>query len=137
MNPQLESLPLWASLPITLLLLLGSAIVLIGALGLVRLPHFFQRIHGPAITITLGTGSILIASMIYFSVLQSRLVIHELLITAFVMLTAPVVAMLLMRTAVYRDLRARDRRPTVSANENKSKSKTTTEVYPFSAKEEP
>lgn len=133
MNPQLESLPLWASLPITLLLLLGSAIVLIGALGLVRLPHFFQRIHGPAITITLGTGSILIASMIYFSVLQSRLVIHELLITAFVMLTAPVVAMLLMRTAVYRDLRARDRRPTVSANE----SKTTTEVYPFSAKEEP
>ncbi|HCR95935.1 MAG: monovalent cation/H(+) antiporter subunit G [Halomonas sp.] len=135
MNPQLESLPLWASLPITLLLLLGSAIVLIGALGLVRLPHFFQRIHGPAITITLGTGSILIASMIYFSVLQSRLVIHELLITAFVMLTAPVVAMLLMRTAVYRDLRARDRRPTISANENKSK--TTTEVYPFSAKEEP
>lgn len=133
MNPQLESLPLWASLPITLLLLLGSAVVLIGALGLVRLPHFFQRIHGPAITITLGTGSILIASMIYFSVLQSRLVIHELLITAFVMLTAPVVAMLLMRTAVYRDLRARDRRPTVSANE----SKTTTEVYPFSAKEEP
>ncbi|MGO2148298.1 MULTISPECIES: monovalent cation/H(+) antiporter subunit G [Halomonas] len=133
MNPQLESLPLWASLPITLLLLLGSAIVLIGALGLVRLPHFFQRIHGPAITITLGTGSILIASMIYFSALQSRLVIHELLITAFVMLTAPVVAMLLMRTAVYRDLRARDRRPTVSANE----SKTTTEVYPFSAKEEP
>ena len=59
--------------------------------------------------------------------------IHELLITAFVILTAPVVAMLLMRTAVYRDLRARDRRPTVSANE----SKTTTEVYPFSAKEEP
>ena len=36
MNPQLESLPLWASLPITLLLLLGSAIVLIGALGLVQ-----------------------------------------------------------------------------------------------------
>ncbi|SJN14470.1 Na(+) H(+) antiporter subunit G [Halomonas citrativorans] len=133
MNPQLESLPLWASLPITLLLLLGSAIVLIGALGLVRLPHFFQRIHGPAITITLGTGSILIASMIYFSALQSRLVIHELLITVFVMLTAPVVAMLLMRTAVYRDLRARDRRPIVSAN----KSKTTTEVYPFSSKEEP
>ncbi|MBE0404159.1 monovalent cation/H(+) antiporter subunit G [Halomonas citrativorans] len=133
MNPQLESLPLWASLPITLLLLLGSAIVLIGALGLVRLPHFFQRIHGPAITITLGTGSILIASMIYFSALQSRLVIHELLITVFVMITAPVVAMLLMRTAVYRDLRARDRRPIVSAN----KSKTTTEVYPFSSKEEP
>ena len=131
MNHELEALPIWASLPVTVLLLIGSAIILIGALGLVRLPHFFQRIHGPAITITIGTGSILIASMIYFSALQSRWVIHELLITAFVMLTAPVVAMLLMRTAVYRDLRARDRRPTNSAKENKA----TTEVYPFSTKE--
>lgn len=131
MNHELETLPIWASLPVTVLLLMGSAIILIGALGLVRLPHFFQRIHGPAITITIGTGSILIASMIYFSALQSRWVIHELLITAFVMLTAPVVAMLLMRTAVYRDLRARDRRPTDSAKENKD----TTEVYPFSTKD--
>ncbi|MBP5979712.1 MAG: cation:proton antiporter [Halomonas sp.] len=124
----MEALPIWISLPVTLLLLLGSAIILIGALGLVRLPHFFQRIHGPAITITLGTGSILIASMMYFSALQSRLVIHELLITVFVMLTAPVVAMLLMRTAVYRDLRARDRRPVDRAKDQKA----TDEVYPFS-----
>lgn len=131
MNYELETLPIWASLPVTLLLLIGSAIILTGALGLVRLPHFFQRIHGPAITITIGTGSILIASMIYFSALQSRWVIHELLITAFVMLTAPVVAMLLMRTAVYRDLRARDQRPTDRAKEHKA----TTEVYPFSTKE--
>ncbi|MCE8020974.1 Na+/H+ antiporter subunit G [Halomonas sp. MCCC 1A11036] len=113
MNQGIETLPVWVSLPVTALLVLGSLIVLIGALGLVRLPNFYQRIHGPAITITLGTGCILIASMIYFTALQSRLVIHELLITAFVFLTAPVVAMLIMRTAVYRDLRAakRDREP--------------------------
>lgn len=131
MTSELETLPLWISLPVTLLLLLGSAIVLIGALGLVRLPHFFQRIHGPAITITLGTGSILIASMIYFSALQSRLVIHEVLITAFVMLTAPVVAMLIMRTAVYRDLRARYRgQEDIAQNDEDTK-----EVYPFSSKQ--
>lgn len=130
MNPELETLPIWISLPVTLLLLLGSAIILIGALGLLRLPHFFQRIHGPAITITLGTGSILIASMIYFSTLQSRLVIHEVLITAFVMLTAPVVAMLIMRTAVYRDLRARNR----GQDDSAEKDETTNEVYPFSTK---
>lgn len=131
MTSELETLPLWISLPVTLLLLLGSAIVLIGALGLVRLPHFFQRIHGPAITITLGTGSILIASMIYFSALQSRLVIHEVLITAFVMLTAPVVAMLIMRTAVYRDLRARYRgQADIAQNDEDTK-----EVYPFSSKQ--
>ena len=109
MNQGIETLPVWVSLPVTGLLVLGSLIVLIGALGLVRLPNFYQRIHGPAITITLGTGCILIASMVYFPALQSRLVIHELLITAFVFLTAPVVAMLIMRTAVYRDLRAAKR----------------------------
>lgn len=101
-----ENLPAWAALPVALLLILGGCIVLIGALGLMRLPSFYQRIHGPAITITLGAGCVLIASMIYFTVLQSRPVIHELLISVFVLLTAPVVAMLIMRTAVYRDLRA-------------------------------
>lgn len=106
MNQEIATLPVWVSLPVTALLVLGSLVVLIGALGLVRLPNFYQRIHGPAITITLGAGCILIASMIYFTALQSRLVIHELLITAFVFMTAPVVAMLIMRTAVYRDLRA-------------------------------
>lgn len=101
----IENLPAWAALPVALLLILGGSIILIGALGLMRLPNFYQRIHGPAITITLGAGCVLIASMIYFTVLQSRPVIHELLISAFVLLTAPVVAMMIMRTAVYRDLR--------------------------------
>jgi multicomponent K+:H+ antiporter subunit G len=38
-------------------------------------------------------------------VLQSRVVIHEIIISLFVLLTAPVVAMLIMRAAIYRDLR--------------------------------
>lgn len=100
-----ENLPAWAALPVSLLLILGGAIILIGALGLMRLPSFYQRIHGPAITVTLGAGCILLASMLYFTVLQSRLVIHEIIISLFLLLTAPVVAMLLMRAAVYRDLR--------------------------------
>lgn len=40
---------------------------------------------------------------------QSRLVAHELIISIFLLLTAPVVSMLIMRAAVYRDLRARKR----------------------------
>lgn len=105
MNNIAETLPLWVAIPTVFFLLLGSIITLIGTLGLLRLPSFYQRIHGPAITITLGAGCILIASMIYFTGLQSRLVIHELLITAFVFLSAPVTAMLVMRAAVYRDKR--------------------------------
>ena len=101
-----DSIPAWAAIPVALLLILGGSIIVIGALGLVRLPTFYQRIHGPAITVTLGTGFILLASMIYFSVLRSRIVTHELIIAAFLLMTAPVVAMMIMRAAVYRDLRA-------------------------------
>jgi multicomponent K+:H+ antiporter subunit G len=101
-----ENIPVWAAVPVAMLVILGGSIILIGALGLMRLPSFYQRIHGPAITVTLGAGCILLASILYFSVLQSRIVIHELIITAFVFMTAPVVSMMVMRAAVYRDLRA-------------------------------
>lgn len=110
MDTQLEQLSLWFIIPVIIFLLIGSIITLIGALGLLRLPDFYQRIHGPAITITFGTGSILIASMIFFTGLQSRPVVHELLITVFVMLTAPVTSMMIMRAAVYRDLRRQQRK---------------------------
>ena len=102
-----ETLPWWAAVPVAFLLVLGGLITVLGTLGMLRLQSFYQRIHGPAITITLGAGCILVASMVYFSVIQSRLVIHEVLIALFVLMTAPVVSMLLMRAAVYRDLRAR------------------------------
>ncbi|MCL4182424.1 MAG: monovalent cation/H(+) antiporter subunit G [Burkholderiaceae bacterium] len=97
--------PLWAAVPVTLLLLLAGCLVVIGSLGLLRLSNFYQRSHGPAMINTLGAGCILIASMLYFTALQSRPVVHELLITVAVVLTSPVTAMLLMRAAVYRDRR--------------------------------
>lgn len=103
----LHTLPWWAAIAVAFLLVLGGLIALIGALGLLRLPHFYQRMHGPAITVTLGAGCILIASMLYFSVAGSRLVIHELLISVLVLMTAPLVAMLIMRAGVYRELRER------------------------------
>lgn len=96
--------PLWLALLFALLITSGSLIALIGTIGLLRLPNFYQRIHGPSITTTLGLGAVLIASMLFFTVSQQRLVIHELLITLFILLSAPVVAMLLLRAALYRDL---------------------------------
>lgn len=102
----LEILPVWVALAMALLLISGGSIILIGAFGLMRLPNFYQRIHGPAITVTLGTGCLLTASMLCFTALRSRLVLHEFLIAVFVLMTAPVVSMLIMRAAIYRDLRA-------------------------------
>ena len=50
-----DAIPVWIAVPVAFLLIAGSLITLIGTLGLVRLPHFYQRIHGPAISITFGT----------------------------------------------------------------------------------
>lgn len=104
MTAAIETIPLWLSILVAIFLVCGGLIVLIGGLGLLRLPNFYQRIHAPAIAITFGAGSILIASMLYFSSVESRPVIHELLITVCVFLTAPITSMLIMRAAVYRDL---------------------------------
>jgi multicomponent K+:H+ antiporter subunit G len=98
-------LPLWATIPATILLIAGGLLALIGSIGLLRLPDFFQRMHPPTMGTTLGTGCVLIASMIVSSALVGRPVIHELLITLFIVITAPVTAMLLVRAAAYRQRR--------------------------------
>lgn len=116
-----EILPLWLGIPVILLLLAGSVVTLIGALGLLRLPHFYQRMHGPSISITFGTGCFILASMAYFTGLEQRPVVHELLITAFIFLTAPVSAMLIMRAAVYRDLRNENKKTTENLHQNQAK----------------
>jgi multicomponent K+:H+ antiporter subunit G len=95
-------LPLWAALPAALLLIVGGLLALIGALGLLRLPDFFARIHPPAMGTSLGTGCVLLASMLVSSALLHRPIFHEILIAAFLVLSAPVTAMLLMRAAVAR-----------------------------------
>ncbi len=96
-------LPLWASILVSLLVISGAAVALLGSVGLLRLKSFYSRVHAPSLGATLGAGCILIASMICFSVLQSRPLVHELLISLFVTITTPVTLMLLARAALYRD----------------------------------
>ena len=93
------SLSLWVSVPAAVLLISGGLLTLIGSIGLLRLPNFYSRMHPPTLGTTLGTGSVLIASMLVSSAALHRPVIHELLITLFVTMTAPVTAILLMRAA--------------------------------------
>lgn len=97
------SLPLWAAVVVALLLLLGSGLTLAGAIGLVRLDSFYKRVHAPTLGTTWGTGGILLGSMLFFSMVEGRAVLHELLIAVFVTLTTPVTLMLLARAALYRD----------------------------------
>ena len=85
------------------LLVGGAAITLIGALGLLRLRTFYERVHAPTLGTTLGTACIASASMIYFSVLGTRPVLHELLIVVFITVTTPITLMILVRAAALRD----------------------------------
>ncbi len=80
---------------VALLILIGAFFLFVGSLGLAKLPDLMRRLHGPTKATTLGIGAILIASMIYFSVLERDLSIHELLITLFLFLTAPVTAQMI------------------------------------------
>ncbi len=83
-------------------LLTGGAFALIGALGLARLPDTFMRLHGPTKATTLGIGGVLIASMLYFSRYGEGLSLHELLVTLFLFVTAPVSSHLIAKAALHR-----------------------------------
>lgn len=100
---QAPDLPAWAALVVAILMLAGALITLIGSLGLLRLKTFYDRVHAPTLGTTLGTALIVLGSIVCFSVLQSRPLVHELLILIFVTLTTPVTLMLLARAALYRD----------------------------------
>ena len=65
---QAPDLPTWAALLVGFLLLAGAVITLIGAVGLLRLGSFYDRIHAPTLGTTGGMMAILLASMICFSV---------------------------------------------------------------------
>jgi multicomponent K+:H+ antiporter subunit G len=96
-------LPAWAALVTAALVLLGGALTLIGAIGLLRLGSFYERVHAPTLGTTLGTGCIVAASMIHFSTLEGSPVLHVILIAVFVTITTPVSLMVLVRAALFRD----------------------------------
>lgn len=96
-------LPAWAALLTAFLVLLGAGFTVIGAVGLLRLKTFYERTHAPSLGATWGAAGILLGSIVFFSVLQSRPVVHEALIAIFVSVTTPVTLALLARAALYRD----------------------------------
>lgn len=89
---------------LALLILAGAVFTFIGSLGLARLGDFYTRLHGPTKATTLGVGSLLIASALYFSTRGQGVSLHEVLITLFLFITAPVSAHLLAKAALHQKL---------------------------------
>ncbi len=96
-------LPPWAAIAVAVLVLAGATATLIGSIGLLRFKSFYDRLHPPTLGSSSGTFFIVLASILCFSVLRTRLSVHELLIALFVTLTTPVTFILLARAALYRD----------------------------------
>jgi len=85
------------------LLAIGCVFVVIGSFGLVKLSDFYKRLHGPTKATTLGVGCILVASIGHHATLGDGLGLRELLITAFLFITAPISAHLMAKAALSLD----------------------------------
>ena len=82
------------------LVLIGGTFALLGSIGLARLPDFFSRLHGPTKATTLGVGSLVLGSMIYFTAQSGEPTVRELTITLFLFITAPVSAHMMANAAL-------------------------------------
>ena len=84
-------------------ILFGALFTLIGSIGLFKLPDFYMRLHGPTKASTLGVGAILIVSAVYFSITGDGISLHEVLVTIFLFITAPIGAHLMAKAAIHLD----------------------------------
>jgi multicomponent K+:H+ antiporter subunit G len=91
-----------------LLVLAGALLAFLGSLGLLRMKTFFERVHPPTMGATLGTVLVLAGSLLYFTAVESRLVLHEILIAVFMTVTTPVTYLLLGRAALRRSDEGQD-----------------------------
>ncbi|MFV0284055.1 MAG: monovalent cation/H(+) antiporter subunit G [Castellaniella sp.] len=106
----MSALPLWAAVPVSLLLVLAGLVTLTGSLGLLRLRDFYERMHAPTMGMTMGVFCVVLAATVVASLQQHRPIVHEWLICLFLFMTAPVTAILLMQSARRRQ-RARSYKP--------------------------
>ncbi len=97
-----------AEITIAAMLVIGGVFGLVGSIGLLKLPDQMTRLHAPTKATTLGVGGVLIGSMLYFLFFQGKLSFHELLITLFLFLAAPITAFFIARVHLRNLLRERD-----------------------------
>ena len=104
----LDTLPLWLQIGIAAMLVIGGFFTLVGAVGMLRFPDFFMRMHAPTKATTLGVGGLLLAGLLV-SWSRGEVGLQLLLVTLFVFVTAPVSANLMAQAAMH--LRAPSKAP--------------------------
>ncbi|MBT8460298.1 MAG: Na+/H+ antiporter subunit G [Boseongicola sp.] len=101
-------MPFIAELLIAIMLVISGVFGFVGSYGLIKLKDPMQRLHAPTKATTLGIGGVLIASMMYFVVKTGQISVHELVITLFLFLTAPITANFIAKAFMARNLKAGD-----------------------------
>jgi multicomponent K+:H+ antiporter subunit G len=113
----MDTLPLWVTIPGTVLLVLSGLAIVAGSLGLLRFPEFFARVHGPSMTSTAGAFGVLITSALSSSAIAGRPMFHELLIVILLLGTAPVTSIVMLQAALYRNRARHTHDPAAPAEE--------------------
>jgi len=90
---------------VTVLIIIGSVFLLVGSAGLVKLRELMARLHAPTKATTLGIGTILMASSFNFILAEGRLSVQEILVLAFLFLTAPVTAHFVAKAHLHEHMR--------------------------------
>lgn len=90
------------------LLVIAGVFGLVGSFGLLKLPDPMTRLHAPTKATTVGVGSVLIASMLYFWIFEGVLSWHELMITLFLLLTSPITANFIAKAHLHREMKPSD-----------------------------
>lgn len=96
------AVPFWAELVVALLLVLSGLFVVIAAGGFLFLKHFFLRMHPPALAYTFSSWCVVLASVLYFSLIEGRLALHPVLVMILLAISVPVTTLLLARAALFR-----------------------------------
>lgn len=89
-------------------IVIGGLFGLVGSYGLVKLNNTMSRLHGPTKATTIGIGGVLIGSMIYFYAAEGVVSFHELMITLFLFLTAPVTANFIAKAYMLENVAEKD-----------------------------
>jgi len=93
---------------ISAFLVIAGVFGLVGSFGLIKLSDRMARLHAPTKATTLGVGGVLIASMLYFSFSAGDFSFHELMVTLFLFLTAPITAHYIAKSHIHRHLEPKD-----------------------------
>ena len=106
----------WAEALVAILLVASGALCVIAAVGIVRLPTFFRRMHPPALASTLAGWCVALASIVFFTALDGRLSLQAWIVNLLLAITAPITTVLLARAGLFRNRQAGENVPAPMVN---------------------